>query len=603
MSVDATAVARGFALLRANDVASAGDVSAALLADAPDDPEALKLAASVAVARGRAEEAERLLRAAVERGSESAAAHAGLGEFLKSVGRRDEAAAAFRAAMAHPPYPVSVAEELADLLLDARRPGEALAVAEAHEARATSRLLQLKGLALKRIGRTDDALAAFERAAALGPDDPFAHHNLASVYSDLGRRDEAEASARRALDAGGEDGATYLVLGHAHAARQRFDEAEDAYREAVRRKPLDYSAQESLAQLVWVRTADAGAALASLDETIAVHPADARLLKLRATILEWTGDLGEADATIERALAVEPRSPSLWATAAVIARMRGLPELSLERVRRGAEIGPTIPLLDAACCAQMMLGDAEGALQAAEMLRARAPNDQSTLATFAAACRLAGDPRAQEIYDYDTQVRAEQIETPDGWGSLDAYLDDLREALWKLHNLKTHPVGQSLRGGTQTTERLDRIQDPAVQAFFQAIAKPIDAHVAALGSGTDALRARNTGAWRLEGGWSVKLFPKGFHVNHIHPEGWISSACHIDVPAVVEDETRKEGWLKFGEPPYVTKPPLEPERYVKPSPGVLVMFPSYMWHGTVPFSGDAPRLTIALDIRPAERAS
>jgi hypothetical protein len=30
-----------------------------------------------------------------------------------------------------------------------------------------------------------------------------------------------------------------------------------------------------------------------------------------------------------------------------------------------------------------------------------------------------------------------------------------------------------------------------------------------------------------------------------------------------------------------------------------VLFPSYMWHGTVPFGGDTTRLTIAFDIVPA----
>jgi hypothetical protein len=29
-----------------------------------------------------------------------------------------------------------------------------------------------------------------------------------------------------------------------------------------------------------------------------------------------------------------------------------------------------------------------------------------------------------------------------------------------------------------------------------------------------------------------------------------------------------------------------------------VLFPSYMWHGTVPFDGQAPRLTIAFDLQP-----
>ena len=46
-------------------------------------------------------------------------------------------------------------------------------------------------------------------------------------------------------------------------------------------------------------------------------------------------------------------------------------------------------------------------------------------------------------------------------------------------------------------------------------------------------------------------------------------------------------------------PPLTPELYVQPKPGRLVLFPSYMWHGTVPFASSQQRLTVAFDAVPA----
>ena len=61
----------------------------------------------------------------------------------------------------------------------------------------------------------------------------------------------------------------------------------------------------------------------------------------------------------------------------------------------------------------------------------------------------------------------------------------------------------------------------------------------------------------------------------------------------------REGWLALAQPPFPTSPPLEPLRYEKPEPGKLVLFPSCLWHGTVPFSGDQPRLSVAFDIVPA----
>jgi hypothetical protein len=120
--------------------------------------------------------------------------------------------------------------------------------------------------------------------------------------------------------------------------------------------------------------------------------------------------------------------------------------------------------------------------------------------------------------------------------------------------------------------------------------------MAALGRGDDPMRARNTGDYRIQGSWSVRLRPNGFHADHIHSNGWLSSACHIELPPAVQGEGR-EGWLRFGAPPGL--PSLAAEHYVQPRPGTLVLFPSYMWHGTQPFGGEASRLTLAFDVVPA----
>ena len=67
----------------------------------------------------------------------------------------------------------------------------------------------------------------------------------------------------------------------------------------------------------------------------------------------------------------------------------------------------------------------------------------------------------------------------------------------------------------------------------------------------------------------------------------------------MDDET-KAGWLKFGEPGPHCDPKLPPDRYIKPQRGMIVIFPSYVWHGTVPFEGDADRLTVAADLVPGK---
>ncbi|HUL47329.1 MAG TPA: putative 2OG-Fe(II) oxygenase [Steroidobacteraceae bacterium] len=42
-----------------------------------------------------------------------------------------------------------------------------------------------------------------------------------------------------------------------------------------------------------------------------------------------------------------------------------------------------------------------------------------------------------------------------------------------------------------------------------------------------------------------------------------------------------------------------PARSPAPSSSA-VLFPSYFWHGTVPFASEQPRLTVAFDVVPAQ---
>ncbi len=188
---------------------------------------------------------------------------------------------------------------------------------------------------------------------------------------------------------------------------------------------------------------------------------------------------------------------------------------------------------------------------------------------------------------------------PSGWKTTEAWLADLAKSLNALHVYQQHPSTQSLRGGAQTFQNLAGSNDPAIKGFFQAIAKPLRQHMEMLGVGSDPHRRRNTGHYTVDGAWSVRLKPGGFHKDHFHSQGWLSSAFYVETPETALDREDRQGWLRFGQPPIATVPPLPADHHVRPKPGRLVLFPSYMWHGTVPFTTDESRLTMAFDALPA----
>lgn len=99
----------------------------------------------------------------------------------------------------------------------------------------------------------------------------------------------------------------------------------------------------------------------------------------------------------------------------------------------------------------------------------------------------------------------------------------------------------------------------------------------------------------IEGSWSVRLTSQGFHVNHVHPEGVLSSACYISLPPSLGAGDTRDGWLELGRPPEQLSLGLEPLASIEPRPGRLALFPSYLFHGTRPFA-DGERLTVAFDV-------
>jgi hypothetical protein len=78
--------------------------------------------------------------------------------------------------------------------------------------------------------------------------------------------------------------------------------------------------------------------------------------------------------------------------------------------------------------------------------------------------------------------------------------------------------------------------------------------------------------------------------------GWISSAFYVALPSAAQLGSPPSGWLRCGAPPPELGLELPPTHQVEPRPGRLVLFPSTMWHATVPFD-EGERLVLAFDVR------
>lgn len=488
------------------------------------------------------------------------------------------------------------------------------AVALAPESRVVLRnyagCLASHGKALRMQGRFEFAVPVLRKAVTLAPD-------LAATWVDLGvslrmsgKAGEALDAYRRAeaiLDPDTVDGIAVLdAISGALADAGRPAEALAHARRLVARRPDDPLAQETLSRLLW----EYGAEHAPSEEPLAAFEAAVhamsgnRSLQLGyARALLTAGRAAEALELLQTLRRKEGSDPLLdWFNADALDALRLYDKatpLYVSAARAG--LGEMPDFLNAHARHAFRIGMFDLAARLAERVITIDPCNQEGWSHLGTAWRLMGDVREEWLCDYDTLVGYVEVPAPLGYPDTPAFLDALACSLDALHGASRAPLNQSVRGGVQTAGQLFGRDDAVIQAAEQALRSAADVWVATLHDDPrHPFLSRRQSSVRVVGSWSVKLAASGCHSNHIHPVGWASSAFHVSVPRDDAHCMSKAGWLQFGAPLEDLGLDLGPRRMIRPIPGHLALFPSYLWHGTVPFDAAEPRLSIAFDMQPID---
>jgi tetratricopeptide (TPR) repeat protein len=596
------AMRRVSALLQAGSFRLAHDQLESVVAANPEFVEGLRLFAGTKQALGDPQAAEQLLRRALDLDPAWTPTLATLAELLLSSGRAGEAEALLRRAVAGSPPSPRATLLLARYYNDLGDPAEALAIAAplCTNGKADAELAAQHIAALNSLGRQDEAVAGYRALAAAAPDNHDMAHAFAVALNAANKHEEAASVAQRAVSRGNRSAALYNTYARSLIAQGALERAEAVLRECVEAAPRMIEAQNNLAQLIWMRTGDVAEAIIPLDRALQAFGNEDGLWAAKAAILQGGGDPQAAYACLAARLN-RAQSPPMLLIRAGLAALEFDSSLALDLADRALHSLPdNAAARTLLVAAQLGLGDARAALPHCDILLAKAPDDQYLISLQTIAWRLLSDPRYEILCDYKNLVFPIELRAPPPWTDLATFIADLRVSLNRLHDPNGHPLlFQSLRHGTETTQDLSRSSDPAIQALFKSFAEPIREYLRRAGHGTDPLRRRNHGAWRFNGSWSVRLRTSGHHRNHVHPRGWISSACYVELPDCMSQAATDQGILTFGQPSLRTTPTLSAEYSVRPNVGMLVLFPSYFWHGTVPFSSNQPRLTVAFDAVPA----
>lgn len=446
--------------------------------------------------------------------------------------------------------------------------------------------------------RLQEAIDAIGEALTLEPENVEARLVQANLLARNGLNERALRSLDALVAQGRATPAVLISRGVALSNLGRLADAEAQFAGGLDQWPDHVELHQALANARWMLGAR-DRFTRDFEATVERHPEDARLRLACADLLRRSDFRQRSEELLRKGLERSPEDPALMQSLGVLLDELDRTDEGLVLLQRAHARAPHVPQIRAnLVCALLRLGRGDEALVEIEPLRKADPLNQEWICYETMALRQLGHPRYRELCDFDLMVRPYQLSAPSGFATIEAFNEALAHSLRQLHVLEAHPLDQSVRGGSQTSRSLLHVDDPIIRMFLKMLDDPIRSYLDAMGEPDPhhPWSGRKTGKYRLTGAWSVKLKPGGFHINHVHPAGWISGPYYVKVPDVVADGAGQQGWVTFGEPRWPT-PGCTVEKIVQPKAGLQVLFPSYFWHGTIPFSS-GERMTAPLDAAP-----
>ena len=549
---------------------------------------------------------------------------------LKKVGRRDDLGSGGAT------FDIRATLQRALPLLQAGRSREALRlyrrVLKIYPDHADA--LNLSGIATFQLGNVERALKLIRKALAVQPDHVDAHNNLGNLLKAADRLDEAEAAYRRAIEIMPDYVGGHFNLGTVLEMLERLDEAEDAYRHALTLKP-DFAEACLNRGNVLKAMGRLGEAISAYQRALELAPDDADTHNNHGSALRETGKLDEAAAAYRQALDIEPRHVDAHYNLGIVMQEQGklddaiaayrsalefnpvfagawvnlgyalqssdrLDE-AISTYRRAIEIAPDFPgahvnLGDAL----LEMGDVKAAAEACEAYLEKHPDDTSLLAWRAIVLHELGEQEAERsLVDFDRFIQPVRLEAPAPYSGLDEFNTALAEHVRQHPTLVYAPSRHATRFGKHSGELLAEPKGPVIY-LEETIRAAVEAYIGSLPPDPEHPFVNNPPRHFGLTAWSIVLEGRGHQVPHIHPSAWLSGVYYVQLPEIISQPGQGEaGWIEFGRPPEHFHCTVEPKvRAIQPEPGLMLLFPSYFYHRTVPFESADLRISISFDVLP-----
>jgi uncharacterized protein (TIGR02466 family) len=449
-------------------------------------------------------------------------------------------------------------------------------------------------------GRAREADALFQRALSLHPRDAEAWNGRGLVAASEGRHEVAAACFRKAISCKHSLFSARIDLANSLLIMDRLDEALTVAQTATRLDARSPVAHVVLGSILCER-GDAGDGLAAHKRAIELDPTLAESHFRAGLAYQQLGRFEEAANALEEAAEIAPERADILYSLGTARHALRLLDPALDAYNRALALRPL--LADHLFAvgkprhihALMESKDLVGTLDRLEAFLRRLPGQSCALALKAIVLdELGHRDEVRRLIDFRTLITSVRLSPTNEIADLN---NRLAEYILSHPTLRGASAASSLHHGRSTGDLLVPPLGP-VREFEALVRKALGRYMSSIsGDVAHPFIANRPQSWTLSM-WGNVLDSEGFQVPHIHPSGWLSAVYYVKLPEVVHSNGQS-GWIEFGEPYQDIPRTAIPELFaLRPEEGLLLLFPSYFYHRTLPFHSPDQRISIAFDVVP-----
>ena len=417
------------------------------------------------------------------------------------------------------------------------------------------------GIAQTHIQQLDDAAASYKKAIQIKPDFFEAYGNLGTVLQAQGKLNAAIESYQKGLKINPQDARAYFNLGTALRDNGVLNEAINSYKKAIALFANYTDAHNNLGETLR-DSGDMDAAVKSYQAALSLNPSHAQANYNMAEFLVLAKQFAQAIPYFEASQFDDWQEKCLYC-------LYKAEDFGAFKMRRDTLIA-TLPANQH--CSPFL----------------------ATLSTHYSINFKTLDPYQFCANGLDFVYHQSLPELTSG-----TLLNEL------LHDIQTADIAERKQGrltnGQQSAGNLFKRSESSFQTLAALIKQQFLAYKQHFADADCALIQAFPDELEFTSSWYVKM-QQGGHLNaHIHEIGWISGAVYLAMPPI----NGLEGAFEYGThgddyPILAPQNALSfPTAQIMPKVGDIVLFPSSLFHRTIPFNSVDSRICIAFDLKPS----